>query len=209
MSKMSRSYFEGRFDFFVIVFTPTGLFHFMEGPASQMTDRIMRLDHLGMKEIHLNIKNLFESTSQAETIVAAIDKILKDHFYSCPSKQFTLDMSSVTRQILIKRGVIDLEEIVQQLGINNRTFQIHFKNQVGVSPKLFCRIIRFNALLLALDENPLADILELALQFGYNDNPHLYKDFKSFVGMTPRKFLQLINNYNAQVEREIRKQNTK
>ncbi|WP_241142282.1 helix-turn-helix domain-containing protein [Cognataquiflexum rubidum] len=102
-------------------------------------------------------------------------------------------------------GVVNLEEIVEQLGINNRTFQIHFKNQVGISPKLFCRIIRFNSLLFALDSSPTADILSFAIQFGYTDKPHLYKDFKQFLGMTPKEYKRRINNVNALVEKEVKK----
>jgi methylphosphotriester-DNA--protein-cysteine methyltransferase len=94
--------------------------------------------------------------------------------------------------------------LVENLGINNRTFQLHFKNVIGISPKQFCRITRFNFLLQALDAVPTADILDFAVQFGYADKPHLYKDFKEFVGMTPLKYLRLINNVNAIVEKEVR-----
>ncbi|MCH6235056.1 DUF6597 domain-containing transcriptional factor [Cognataquiflexum rubidum] len=41
MSKMGLSNLRGHFDIFVIVFTPTGLFHFLDGPASQITDKVM------------------------------------------------------------------------------------------------------------------------------------------------------------------------
>jgi len=205
MSKMGKSHFEGQFDVFVIVFTPTGLFHFMDGLPSQVTDRFERLDQFGLTGLSQNFKNLFQSNSKPETCVSDVNRILIEHFNAYRRKNITLNMAPIANEIMQCNGLIGLEEIVERLEINNRTFQIHFKNQTGIPPKLFCRIVRFNAFLHVLDQNPKADILELALRFGYSDNPHLYKDFKQFVGMTPKKYLQLINNVNAKVERELKK----
>ncbi|MCL6261732.1 helix-turn-helix domain-containing protein [Aquiflexum sp. TKW24L] len=205
MSKLAKFYLKGQFEVFIIVFTPTGLFHFLDGPASQMTDKVMPLDQLGLPELHQKIKHLFESNTEIESCIDPVNNYLIDHFNSIPRKKVSEFIPSVIHQIHMNMGVVNLEEIVEQLGINNRTFQIHFKNQVGISPKLFCRIIRFNSLLFALDSSPTADILSFAIQFGYTDKPHLYKDFKQFLGMTPKEYKQMINNVNALVEKEVKK----
>ncbi|WP_194975604.1 helix-turn-helix domain-containing protein [Aquiflexum lacus] len=204
MSKLGVSEIQGRFDFFVIVFTPIGLFHFLDGPAVQMTDRVMRLDRLGLSELHKKLRNLFETHTEIESCLEQVNKYLIDHFISMPKKKISEFIPSVIHQIHMKKGIVNLESLVENLGINNRTFQLHFKNVIGISPKLFCRITRFNFLLQALDAVPAADILDFAVQFGYADKPHLYKDFKEFVGMTPLKYLRLINNVNAIVEKEVR-----
>lgn len=205
MSKMGISNLEDRFNLFVIIFTPTGLYHFLEGPANQLTDRVMRLDQLGFTELHQKLNNLFETNFEIETCLEQVNKFLLDHFNSIPRKKISEFIPSVIHQIHMNKGVVNLENIVEQLGINKRTFQIHFKNVVGISPKLFCRITRFNSLLRALDSLPTADILSLAVQFGYADKPHLYKDFKEFTGMTPIKYMKLIDNVNALIEKEVRK----
>lgn len=205
MSKMGISYLEGSFDIFVIVFTPTGLFHFLEGSASQMTDRVLGLDQLELFDLHNNLKNLFESRTDLFNSIELVNKYLFDHFNSRPRKKITEFIPSVIQHIHLNKGVINLEGIVGKIGITMRTFQIHFKNQVGISPKLFGRIIRFNSLLFALDSSHTSDILSFAVQFGYADKPHLYKDFKQFLGMTPKKYMQLINNVNSMVENEVNK----
>lgn len=205
MSKIGISRLKHRFDIFVIVFTPCGLFHFLDGPASQMTDKVMRLDDLALFELHEKMKDLFKSSTSVEEWLLHVDRFLIDHFDSAPRKKISEFVPAVIQQVHVSKGVINLEDIVNPLGINYRTFQIHFKKHVGISPKLFCRIIRFNSFLQVLDSMPSADLLSFAIQFGYTDSPHLYKDFKEFTGMTPKKYTRLSNNVNALVEKEVKK----
>lgn len=204
MSKIGISNLKDQFDIFTIVFTPIGHYHFLDGPATQMTDRVMRLDRLGLGELHQKLRELFESKSEIDYCLRQVNQFLIDHFNSKPRKEIPEFITSVIHQIHMKRGIVNLERMVENLGINNRTFQLHFKNVIGISPKLFCRITRFNILLQALDLLPTADILDFAVQFGYADKPHLYKDFKEFVGMTPLQYMKLVNNVNAMVEKEVR-----
>lgn len=204
-TKMTISHFRKRFKVFVIVFTPTGLFHFIEGPASQMTNKVKGLNNLGFSDLHHNLKNLFETNSEIEKCLVIVNQLFTDHFNKIPRRINSEFIPSVIHKIHSNKGVVNLEKIVEELGIANRTFQIHFKNEIGISPKLFCRITRFNSLLQALDAVPTADILSFAVQFGYADKPHLYKDFKEFIGMTPLKYMKLINNVNSLIEKEVRK----
>lgn len=205
MSRLGKSHLDGQFAPFVIVFTPTGLYQFLDEPSNQMTDRAYKLEELGYQEIAKRIQHLFATATRVEDCILELNRILSDYFNTKELKNPAFDMAPVANEILLSNGLVSLDELVYRLKINPRTFQIQFKNQVGLPPKLFCRITRFNALLLALDQNPKADILELALEFGYSDNPHLYKDFKQFVGRTPRQYLRLILNINSGVELELKR----
>ncbi len=205
MSRLGKSHLDGVFAPFVIVFTPTGLYQFLDEPSNQMTDNAFKLSQLGYVEFAQKLQNVFESQIAIEDCIPEINRILSDYFSHRKPKNPTVNMAPVANEILFSNGRVSLDELIDRLNINPRTFQIHFNNQVGLSPKLFCRIIRFNALLMALDQNPQADLLELALEFGYSDNPHLYKDFKQFVGMTPKQYLRLILNINSKVELELKK----
>ncbi|MGY6520120.1 MAG: helix-turn-helix domain-containing protein [Mongoliitalea sp.] len=206
MSKIGYSFFEGRFEFFVIVFTPTGLFHFLEGSASEATDRVMLLEHYGKQELHYQLKNIFEDSRDQTNLINIVEQVLLAHFNCLEPKKMTIDIAHAAHQILIKKGLVALDELIDEYGVNKRTFQIHFKNQVGISAKLFCRIIRFNLLLLILDKDPTVDILEFALRFGYTDTSHLHKDFVAFVGMSPKKYVKMLINYNAEIEKLIKSQ---
>lgn len=60
---------------------------------------------------------------------------------------------------------------------------------MGIGPKLFSRIVRFNKAFLYREMNPQADWNTIAFNFGYTDYQHLYKEFKEFAGLTPNMLM--------------------
>ena len=203
MSKMGHAHNIARFQGFIIVFTPSGLFHFVQGPASDLTDRILYLEQLGLQKLQVELQAVFASGGHVSQWVQEIDKILLGYFDSVTKKRVRVDVSSIADEILFKNGNLFLDKLIGGLGLNMRTFQIHFKRQIGITPKLFCRIVRFNALLNAIHVTLKFDLLSLAVDFGYSDISHLYKDFKDFMGMTPRQYLKLFFGVNAKIEQTL------
>ena len=60
-----------------------------------------------------------------------------------------------------------------------------FDNLVGISPKYYAKITRFNKAAQAMDRNPEAPLTHTALDHGYYDQAHFIKEFKEFSGITP------------------------
>src|SRR5262249_3084784 len=76
-------------------------------------------------------------------------------------------------------------------GLSARTFIRLFTGEVGLTPKLFCRLRRFQrALGLARRGRPIG-WADIALDCGYYDQAHLIRDFRAFSGFTPTEFLQV------------------
>jgi transcriptional regulator GlxA family with amidase domain len=74
--------------------------------------------------------------------------------------------------------------------MSTRTFERHFVEQVGISPKMLSCIARFNHAFADKLKNPGKDWASVALEYGYYDQNHLIKDFNRFAGSTPKSFLQ-------------------
>lgn len=81
-----------------------------------------------------------------------------------------------------------IEELRGAAGLTKRRLLDAFRAQVGVTPKLYARIIRLRATLTRLhtDDAPLSDI---ALAAGYYDQPHMNADFRELCGLAPTEFL--------------------
>jgi AraC-like DNA-binding protein len=62
---------------------------------------------------------------------------------------------------------------------------------MGVSPKVYSRIIRFDQAVKIKNAYPEQDWLSIGLQSGYYDYQHMVKDFKEFTGLTPIQFYLL------------------
>jgi AraC-like DNA-binding protein len=71
---------------------------------------------------------------------------------------------------------------------NSRRLQQNFQEDYGVSAKVFAKSFRFDHIKKTLSQNPDTNLKDLAFDYGYTDQAHFAKDFKSFTNMTPTEF---------------------
>jgi AraC-like DNA-binding protein len=74
-----------------------------------------------------------------------------------------------------------------------------FKEEIGLSPKEFSKIIRFRKIVENIYRNPEINLYDLAYNFNYTDPSHLVKDFKFFTGLTPTAFIQKDETLNKKI----------
>lgn len=84
--------------------------------------------------------------------------------------------------------------VAREIGLSNRRFIDVFDFQVGVKPKLFLRIQRFQRVLRKVHLLPVVDWAELALKQGYFDQSHLIRDFVAFSGISPADYLRRLHD---------------
>ena len=66
-----------------------------------------------------------------------------------------------------------------------KRFIERFKAEVGVSPKHYCRIRRFQRTVTRAHRGQIVDWPQVALECGYYDQAHFIHEFRSFAGLTP------------------------
>jgi AraC-like DNA-binding protein len=88
------------------------------------------------------------------------------------------------------RGELRIAALEATTGVTTRQLERKFARHVGVSPKLFARIVRFKAVAAAAraSVHP-PDWARLAAEFGFADQPHLAREFRAMSGLTPRQWL--------------------
>lgn len=79
--------------------------------------------------------------------------------------------------------------VTNQIGCSARHFNQLFRDQVGLTPKLFCRVRRLRQVLYLLAGKEHVDWADLAFICGYFDQAHLIHDFRSLAGCTPTEYL--------------------
>jgi AraC-like DNA-binding protein len=82
----------------------------------------------------------------------------------------------------------DLGGLAAALDISPRQLERRFKREVGVGPKLFCRIQRFQKVFRELESG--GNWVQAALACGYYDQAHLVRDMRQFSGETPSALLK-------------------
>jgi transcriptional regulator GlxA family with amidase domain len=85
-------------------------------------------------------------------------------------------------------GDIAIETVAQVIGISRRQLERRFKREIGLSPKQFCRILRFQKVFASLETNDPA-WPDVAAACGYYDQAHLIRDCRELSGETPSALL--------------------
>jgi AraC-like DNA-binding protein len=82
-------------------------------------------------------------------------------------------------------------EMTALVGLSPRRFAELFRREVGLTPKTYCRVRRFQEVLHLVERSSSVDWTGLALACGYYDQAHFNRDFRAFSGITPTAYLGL------------------
>jgi AraC-like DNA-binding protein len=93
-------------------------------------------------------------------------------------------VTAAVNAIMEAETVPDVTKVAALAGLSLRQFQRRFNDEVGIAPKLFCRIQRFQRVFQALD-SPRFTWVNAAVHCGYYDQAHLIRDFRDFSGEPP------------------------
>jgi len=88
-------------------------------------------------------------------------------------------------------GLFSSNDIARQTNMSQRRFIELFRDEVGITPKLFCRVQRFQNVINWINQQAELDWVDLALSHGYTDQSHFIHDFRSFSGLKPSEYLGL------------------
>lgn len=109
--------------------------------------------------------------------VKIAEDILLRHLNKRHSNPFVME---VVGEILRKKGNLKFLELWQEMNISERQMERLFKEYMGISPKLFSSLIRYQYLWRDIFFNPDFNIQDGVFQYGYTDQSHLLHDFKRF-----------------------------
>lgn len=99
-------------------------------------------------------------------------------------------IDNILRYIHICKGLGTIEQILIKFGLSYKALQRLFQLHVGLSPKLYSRIIRFNYSITLGFQTSLR-LTDVAYQSGYFDQNHWIKEMKHFTGKCPSKIFNV------------------
>jgi transcriptional regulator GlxA family with amidase domain len=97
-------------------------------------------------------------------------------------------------------GLFSSSILAAKVDISQRRFIQIFRDEVGLTPKLFCRVQRFQEVLKIVEKGGVVDWLDIALLCGYFDQAHFNHDFRAFSGITPTEYLELRTEHHSHVQ---------
>jgi AraC-like DNA-binding protein len=166
-------------------FKPGGAFPFLGLPADELADSHVDLETLWGYSASLLRERLCEAATPAHRF-EILQESLIDHLFRPIEQHY-----AVSHALDAMYGSVDVsvKEIAKDVGLSQRRFAELFKREVGMTPKLFSRIQRFQrarGTIHLQDDSP--DWAGIAVECGYFDQSHLIREFLEFSGFTPAAY---------------------
>jgi AraC-like DNA-binding protein len=165
-----------------IRFRPGGTLPFLRLPPRELTDRIVPLTDVAPALA----RELAGPVGAAQTLrekLSCCEALLLRWSRTSAAPRDAL-LQHALAQILRREGRLAIEQLAMEVGLSRRQLERRFIEEVGLSPKLLCRILRFQQVFRAV-ERAAGNWAELALACGYYDQAHLSRDFRQFAGKPP------------------------
>lgn len=174
-----------------VVFRPGAARAFLSAPAVDFCDQAIHLDLVwGWRSADLLLERLREGrTAEARLGIleeALVDRMqtFKEHLPIHPSMQYALHAFGDAPHI---RTVADVS---REIGWSRRWLSHAFAEQVGITPKRYCRLVRFQHVVREIASQRSVDWAGVALAGGFYDQAHLVREFRAFSGLSPETFLK-------------------
>ena len=124
-------------------------------------------------------------------------KVLEAYLHTQITKQHHFGLVEyAVAQILDSNGNISMRDLQEELQISEKSLERKFKDHVGIPPKLFSGICRYQASLHQLKNNQYNKLSDIAYENDYADQSHFIRSFKKYTGCSPQQFQKLSVLFN-------------
>ncbi len=178
-------------EMFVINFKKGRSYPFVQMPLEELTDMVvdgelvLSNEILNMREEILSLPLVNEKFSFAETFLC---KQFGRNFELNPFIDYAVN------RIVQSPAKLSIEHLSHKVGYSQKHLIRLFKDHVGLTPKAFLKVERFQRTIQEIESAKSIDWLNLAMDTGYYDHAHFINDFKLFSGLTPQQYLHLKND---------------
>jgi AraC-like DNA-binding protein len=170
----------GRVCILGIKLQPYTLAQLFQVDMSSLTDAVLPLQELAIAQLVQLEKEIMQGRDMDERVTIA------NQFFS----SFELVSNAVAdgvAWIFKTKGNGTVENLCEVMRVSERQTERLFQKHIGLSPKFYCRIIRFNAIFNLLTQRD-PGWAELAYEAGFADQSHFIRNFKAFTGEEPSAY---------------------
>lgn len=162
---------------------PTAFYQLFQVDVSSLTDRVVDLNKILSEDL-----SDLTSVQNQELPIAQRVKLVESWLLKQSTQLFPqAKVNQCITDIFNTHGMIDMEQLASNVDLSTRQLERLFKKVVGLTPKFYCRIIRFNYVFEVM-KNQNDSWIRTALQSGYFDQSHFIKNFKEFTGEEPSNY---------------------
>ncbi len=176
----------GRLEMLSVIFQPYAAKLFFDLPASELMNRSIPAEDLEaafLRELEPRLCDCFG----AEQKVQIIESFLLNSLSRKKEYELRRICSSLSL-INANRGSAGINDLAASACLSRKQFERSFSEFIGISPKKFQKVIRFQSVLHQKNQHPEISLTGLAVECGYFDQSHMIRDFKQLSGLTPAQY---------------------
>jgi AraC-like DNA-binding protein len=192
---------KGTLETFCIVFQPAGVFRLFRLPCAELTNH----DHDARAVIGPIVTEFHDRLGGCRSFEArarVADRLLLGRCLARPGGD---PVSAAANEILRRHGRVHIAGLASRVGLSLRQFERRFTHQIGMRPKLYARIARFEAALDSRARSTSKSWTDVAHECGYHDQMHLIHDFEEFSGETPTTVLSEVEQAHREFLDAVRR----
>lgn len=175
-------------DIVAVKLRPAALTHLYGLQLSDFTDKVVDLYEVLEEQLSEVGEALGRSVGQEERVAVLDAYFLR---LSLTAKDTAVDRA--IDWIFARNGMTTVKDACGIAGVGERQLENLFKRYVGLSPKFFMRILRFNYIFQLIGQNN-DSWCGLAYEAAYFDQSHFIRNFRSFTGVSPSEYAFMEEN---------------
>ena len=173
-----------------VVFRPAAARPFFEEPARDFYDRSVPLPLVwGPKATQL--VDRLRSEVSAPRRLAILEAALIEIWSKSDRRRVTVHpaVKYALQAFQNSPHIKSVAEVSREIGWSRRWFCQAFGESVGMTPKRYCRLLRFQKVVRQVASGRRVNWADLAMSGGFADQAHLAHEFRAFSGLPPERFL--------------------
>jgi AraC-like DNA-binding protein len=167
-------------------FTPIGAHLFLGRPLSELTNRIVELEHVLGGEGR-EFAERMRAAPDPETRFAIADAAIAARLAGARPPSCAVVWA--WRKLVDSAGRASIGTLASEIGWSRKHLTAKFREQIGLPPKTLARVLRFRRAVRMIEDGLSTRWVDVALAAGYFDQAHMIRDFIQFAGTTPRDFV--------------------
>ncbi|MEM7369818.1 MAG: helix-turn-helix transcriptional regulator [Bacteroidota bacterium] len=192
ISGPSRSYKElfvsGSYGMIGVCLYPSAAEQVWNIPSAELKDKMIATEDLLQQEAHRLEDQILAAQNLGERYLLLVNYLSDRLARNCPPDR---RLSAAIRRIYETGGQLSIAKISEEIALSNRQLERMFLSNIGMRPKLFSRIVRFQSSFQQSAARHSTSLTDLAYRCGYADQAHFSREFKEFAGMNPSQYFRL------------------
>lgn len=180
-------------EMFVIQFKPGGASRLLGADVSAHTNQVIAAQEILGEELGVLREALLGANSPSDTFTLA-ETYLEEHCREADG------IDGIVAKLVVAiqdNSMGKLKDLIADAGYSQKQLIHHMKQRVGLTPKAFQRIVRFNEILPKIMAKQSVTWNTISVECDYFDQSHFIKEFKRFCGYSPKQFLKEQKDHEA------------